>query len=52
LIGEASLTLLDHAGQVETRLAPRPTDAEPVTWVSASIDLPVDYVTEEPTGAP
>ncbi|MGB0591274.1 MAG: hypothetical protein ACPGU1_16475 [Myxococcota bacterium] len=50
--GEATLTHLGLEGRGETLRAPLPTSSEPFTWVSVEIELPVNYATEEPTGAP
>jgi len=52
LAGDAILAWRTAEGAGETRRAPAPTDSEPVTYATASIELPPGYVTKEPTGAP
>ena len=52
LTGEASISLRAGDGGGKTERAQVPTAERPATWVSASFEVPQDYATQEPTGAP
>jgi hypothetical protein len=51
LTGQAAVAVPSPTGDTTIETAPEPTADTPATWVARTIELPVDHVCEEPSGA-